>query len=165
MTLEVNKRLTTLLTSISQSDRSYAGAAGSILESISESREPIQLPQSVLELMGSLGVPDVQPFDQQDLLLIMDAMAKTLLYIQSTPDTTPVEDGAYSNYLSEYRNMFSSLTNEQLTSMFTRDVFEGLKPVRAYAMAHVLSDIAADRRLPVPDVWQSVIQNYIKLGD
>lgn len=162
---DVNTRLHTLLSELACSDKSYAGAAGGVMKSLSAERESIQLPQSVLELMGRSNVPDITPYDQADLLLIMDALGKALLYVQSIPDTTPVDDGKYGQYLSEYRAQYQTLTNDQLMSVFTRDKFEGLAPLRAYALAVVLSDIAADRRLPVPTVWQSVIDNYIKSGE
>lgn len=165
MTHEVTTRLHSLLSGIALSDKRYANAAQGIIESISGAREPIQLPESVLELLGTSNVPDITPYDQTDLLMIMDALGKALLYVQNTPDTTPVDDGKYRTYLSEYRAQYQTLTNEQLTSVFTRDKFEGLNPLRAYALAIVLSDIAADRRLPVPAVWTSVIDNYIKLGE
>lgn len=163
--IDVNSRLHTLLKGIADSGKLYAGAAEGIMKSISQAREPIQLPQSVVELLGRSNVPDITPYDQADLLLIMDALAKALLSIQSIPDTMPVDDGKYGTYLSEYRAQYQTLTNEQLTSVFTRDKFEGLSPLRAYALAVVLSDIAADRRLPVPSVWQSMIDNYTKLGE
>lgn len=163
--IDVNSRLHSLLAGIAQSDKRYANAAGGIMKSISEARTPIELPQSVLELLGRSNVPDITPYDQEDLLLIMDALAKALLFIQNTPDTMPVDDGKYRAYVAEYRIQYQTLTNEQLTSVFTRDKFEGLDPLRAYALAIVLSDIAADRRLPVPSVWQSVIDNYTKLGE
>jgi len=163
--IDVNSRLHILLSGIATSDKRYANAAGEIMKSVSEAREPIQLPQSVLELLGRSNVPDITPFDQADLLLIMDALAKALLSIQSVPDTTPVDDGKYRAYLSEYRLQYQTMTNDQLMSVFTRDKFEGLNPLRAYALAVVLSDLAADRRLPVPSVWQSVIDNYTKLGE
>lgn len=165
MTLDVNKRLTTILTEISHSNRSYAGAAGVVLESISEAREPIQLPQSVIELLGSSGVPDISPYDQADLLVLMDALAKTLLSIQQVPDTMPADDGKLAAYIVEYRQKFKYLTTEQIGSLYTRDAFDNVSPLRAYAMASVLSDIAADRRLQAPQVWQSIIENYIKLGE
>ncbi|QZE58740.1 hypothetical protein pEaSNUABM28_00183 [Erwinia phage pEa_SNUABM_28] len=165
MTHDVNTRLHSLLSGIATSDKRYANAAQGIIESISEAKEPIQLPDSVIELMGSSNVPEITPYDQNDLLLLLDALGKALLYVQSTPDTTPVDDGKYRLYLTEYRAQYQTLTNEQLTSVFTRDKFEGLEPLRAYALAIVLSDIAADRNLPVPGVWTSVIDNYIKLGE
>lgn len=165
MTQDVSTRLNTLLSSIANSDKRYAGAAQGIIESISAAREPIELPQSVLELLGKSNVPDITPYDQADLLVLMDALAKALLYVQSAPDTVPVDDGKYQAYIKEYRVQYQTLTNEQLTSVFTRDKFEGLSPVRAYALAVTLSDIAADRRLQVPDVWQSVIDNFIKSGE
>lgn len=165
MTLDVTKRLTTVLTEISQSGRSYADAAGAVLESISEAREPIQLPQSVIELLGTSGIPDISPYDQEDLLKLMDALAKTLLSLQQIPDTMPADDGLFAEYVASYRLQFSAMTNAQISSMYTRDAFEGVTPLRAYAMASVLSDIAADRRLTVPQVWLSIIDNYVKLGE
>lgn len=163
--IDVNSRLHTLLAGIASSDKRYASAADGIMKSISEARTPIELPGSVLELLGRSNVPDITPYDQEDLILLMDALAKALLSIQNIPDTMPVDDGKYRAYVAEYRAQYQTLTNEQLTSVFTRDKFEGLNPLRAYALAVVLSDIAADRRLPVPSVWQSVIDNYTKLGE
>lgn len=165
MTHEVSTRLHTLLSNIALSDKSYASAAQGIIKSISEAREPIELPKSVLELIGRSNVPDITPYDQADLLLIMDALAKALLSIQAIPDMTPVDDGKYQTYIKEYRDQYTQLTNDQLTSVFTRDKFEGLSPLRAYALAITLSDIAADRQLQIPAVWQSVIDNFIKSGE
>lgn len=165
MTLDVNMRLNSLLAEIAASGKSYSAMAKGVAESLSEAREPIQLPQSVIELMGTTSVPDITPYDQADLLAIMDAMAKTLLYARRAPDTTEASDGELASLLSEYRSMFSLMTNAQLTSLYTRDAFDSVSPIRGYAMAVILSDIAADRRLPVPQVWQSVIDNYIKPGE
>lgn len=165
MSLEINARLSSLLVELASSDKRYATAAKGIMQSVSDAREPIQLPQSVVDILGSAGVPDLSPYTQADLLLLMDAMAKTIQFAQSAPDTTPVDDGSYVKYRAEYREQYNELTNEQLGSVFTRDKFEGLKPLRAYALAMTLSDIAADRRLQVPALWQSVIDNYTKLGE
>lgn len=165
MTLDVNKKLNSLLTEIANSPRGYAAAAQGIIESISEAREPIQLPQSVVELLGTSSVPDLTPYDQADLLVIMDALAKALLYVQKAPDTVPVDDGKFQKAFQSYRAQYQTLTNEQLTSVFTRDKFDGLSPIESYALAMALSDIAADRQLLVPAVWQSMIDNYIKQGE
>jgi len=162
---EVNTKLHDLLADIKNRQTSYSNAASQVLASISATREPIQLPQSVLALMGQTGIPDLQPYDQNDLLLIMDALAKTLIAVQSVPDTVSSDDGEYLEYVREYRELYTRLTNEQLLSIFTRDKFDGLKPLRAYALANVLTDLTADRRLPVQTVWQSVIDNYTKQGD
>lgn len=165
MTHDISTRLTSLLSGIATSGKHYATAAQGIIESISEAREPIQLPQSVLDILGTSSVPDLVPYDQNDLLLIMDALAKALLYVQQASDTTPSDDGKCREYISEYRTQYQSLTNDQLRSVFTRDKFEGLTPLRAYALALALSDIAADRTLLVPAVWKSIIDNYIKSGE
>ncbi len=165
MSFNLNQRLNSLLAEIASSDKRYSGAAQGIMQSISESREQIQLPQSALELLGTSNVPNITPYDQADLLALIDALSKALLYVQRAPDSVPVDDGKYHQYLREYRFQYQTLTNDQLTSVFTRDKFDGLEPIRAYALAMALSDIAADRRLQVPSVWQSVIQNYIKLGE
>jgi hypothetical protein len=52
-------RLNSLLAEIAASGKSYSAMAKGVAESLSEAREPIQLPQSVIELMGTTSVPDI----------------------------------------------------------------------------------------------------------
>lgn len=165
MTLPFSDKLTLLLEELAAKGRSYSSPASGLLASISAERQPIQLPQSVIELISEHGSIEANPYTQEDLLSIMDVLAKMLLCIKQAPDSVPVDDGELAKLMHDYRAMFIGRTNSQLTAMYTRDAFDGLSSIKAYAMAVTLCDIAADRQLPIPQSWQYIVDNYIKTGE
>jgi len=157
-------KLRSLLTELAGKNRSYSGAAGNIATSISADLPPIALPDAVISLMES-GVIDSQvAYTQEDLLAILKSVSSILLSIKSITDTEDAPDGLVQSAVAEFTSLYSRKTNAEILAFSTTDFFVPLDSIRRYALALVLDDLAADRKLNKPPVWQTILDNHGILG-
>lgn len=162
---ETNQKLREVLADAARGDGSYASAAKSVLDSISaEQRTPIELPKSVLDVMGKGGLPDFVAYNQQDLLRLIDVLAKTVGYSQASAALDDDEPEDLPKMIAEYRDIYKLRTNDDIRGLDNRDSFRRLSNMQAYALASALLDLAADRKIPASPLWQTIVDNNGKLG-
>lgn len=163
---ETNQKLRQVLADAARGNSNYASAAQSVLDSISaDQRTPIELPKSVLEVMGKGGLPDFVAYDQSDLLRLIDVLAKTVSYSQISADTDTDDDhDDLLKMVADYRDIYKQRTNEEIQGVDTRDCFRRLSRAQAYALAAALLDLAADRKIPASPLWQTIVDNNGNVG-
>lgn len=164
---ETNQKLRQVLATAARGEGSYASIAQSVLDSVSaDQRTPIELPKSVLEVMGKGGLPDFVAYTQEDLLRLIDILAKTVGYSQASAetDTSDEDTDDLPKMMADYRDIYKLRTNEEIRAVDTLDSFRRLSSAQAYALAAALLDLAADRKIPASPMWQTIVDNNGKLG-
>ena len=164
---ETNQKLRQVLADAARGDSQYARAAQSLLESVSaDQRTPIELPKSVLDVLGKGGLPNFVAYTQEDLLRLIDVLAKTIGYTQQSAELDQDDgDGDIYKMIADYRDIYKLRTNDDIRGMDTRDVFNRLTRNQAYALAAALLDLAVDRKIPASPLWQTIVDNHGKVGD
>lgn len=157
--------LSALLGELSHSGKRYSAIAGSIQESISADLPPIQLPDSVIQLMD-MGVIDSKvAFTQEDLLKILSASASILVAIKMASEVEGDSELELSDYIARYQQALSLKTNAELLSYDLKDPFAALSTnAERLALAMVLDDMATDRNIVnKPYLWRTILNNRGKL--
>ena len=162
---ETNQKLRQVLAQAARGDSTYAAAAQSVLDSISaDQRTPIELPKSVLDVMGKGGLPNFVAYTQEDLLRLIDVLAKTVGYSQTSADLDQDDFDDLPKMVAEYRDIYKLRTNEEIRAQDTLDIFRRLSQAQAFALAAALIDLATDRKIPASPLWQTIVDNNGKLG-
>lgn len=164
MSKQMTDKLSGLLVELSQSNKSYSAVAGELQKSLSAEREAITLPDSVLALMGASAVPDIVAYEQSDLLRIIDVLARTIGYTLALKNDDIAEDGMLLDYITKYRSQYALASGAEITDLSNVDVFAPLNPIQRQGLAIALLDLAVDRKLSPPPLWQTIIDNHGKLG-